>query len=311
MEKVIGIFSGKGGVGKTTIVSNLGIGLSSIFNKKIVILDMNVRSSHLGLHLGLYEDMPITLGDILKKNLPVVQAVYVHPLSGARIIPAPLNGADLNLVKERCYSAINKLRNDYDMIIVDSAPGLGSDVLTTVSVVDACIVVTTPDIPSVTDALKTISLVRRLKKKCLGVVVNRFRNEKYELTVGEIESTCNQKIISVIPEDKKVSESIFKGLPVVLSFSNSPASRQLKKLAGQLIGEEYEASNLLERLADIFSFWKRKSKVREKIPVAPLQKEKEDVEEIKEEMLKEVKGELKEEIIKRVKERLREKVKKG
>lgn len=308
MKKVIGIFSGKGGVGKTTVVANLGASLSSVFNRKVVILDTNIKSSHLGLHFGLYDDLPITLGDVLKDNTPVIQAVYVHPSSGVRIVPAPLNGINISLNKGKCYSALDKLRIDYEMVLVDSAPGLGSDVMITMSAVDAGIVVTTPDIPSVTDALKTINIMRKLRKDVLGVVVNRFRNEKYELTVDEIESTCNSKIIAIVPEDKKVSEAIFNGTPVVLSHPNSSSSIQLKRLAAHLIGEDYKPPNLFEKLIDIFSFKKQKPRVSKELLSTRtyLEKERKDVEGLKDGMMKESREELKEEIMKRVKERLKE-----
>ena len=247
-SKIIGVLSGKGGVGKTTIVSNLGAALASDFGKKVLIIDSNVKTSHLGLHLGLYEELPVTLREVMFKKVPVMYAIFLHPTTGLRLLPAPMK-ADMNL--RNMDGIFEELRGAYDPILVDCAPGLGRDVVIAAKAIDKAILVTTPDLPAVTDVLKTIGLLEKFKKNIIGIVINRVRKEKYELTLDEIESTCGYDVVSIIPETNKIPESISEGVPLVMS-SGCQAAVELKRLAANLIGEEYQPGGLWDRLKHLF-----------------------------------------------------------
>ena len=231
------------------LVSNLGSALASEFNRKVLLIDSNVKTSHLGLHLGLYEELPVTLKDVLLKKAPVMYAVFLHPETGLRLLPAPIKG-DMDLKK--MDGVIRELRPAYDPILVDCAPGLGRDVVIAAKAIDKAILVTTPDLPAFTDMLKTINLLKKLRKEIIGIVVNRVKNEKYELTVEEIESTCGYDVISIIPETNKVPESIAEGVPIVMN-SGCPASIEFKRFAASLISEEYHPDGFWHKLRDMFS----------------------------------------------------------
>jgi len=249
-SNVIGVLSGKGGVGKTTVTANLGAALAHEFDKRALIIDSNVKTSHLGLHFGVYDEFPVTLRDVLDRKVPPIYAIYTHPASGLRMLPAPMKN---DSVLRSMDGVVGQLRNSYSPILVDCAPGLGSDVVIAAKAIDKAIIVTTPDLPAFTDALKTIDLVKRLRKDVLGIVLNRVRGEKYELTTEEIEQTSGQEVIAVIPETTKIPESIAAGSPLVIG-SNSPAAAEFKRLAAAIAGERYVPDGILVRLANIFNF---------------------------------------------------------
>jgi len=296
MSKIIGILSGKGGVGKTTIVANIGTALSYEFNKKIVILDSNITTSHLGLHFGIYDEPPFTLRDILDGKISINQAVYIHPLTGVRIIPSSLSIDKKNNLK-KLKKIIDQLDGSYEVIIVDCPPGLGENVISVINSIEEALIVTNPDIPSITDTLKTMNLLRKLNKEIIGIVVNRLKGEKYELSIDEIKMMCNAPVISAIPEDSKIPESISKGVPVCIYDENCKSALALKELAASLIGEVYSPPSFLGKMKNFLGFGKKKKVKREFYP----EEEVEDIEKLKEE--------LKEEILKRVKEKLKEEVK--
>ena len=244
---VIGVLSGKGGVGKTTLVANLGAALASEFSKKVLLIDSNVKTSHLGLHLGLYEELPVTLREVLLKKVPVMYAIFLHPSTGLRLLPAPIKG---NMDLKKMDGIVKELKTAYNPILVDCAPGLGKDVVIAAKAIDKAILITTPDLPAVTDTLKTIELMKRFKKDIIGIVLNRVENQKYELTVEEIESTCGYDVISIIPESNKIPESIAEGMPVVMN-SGCPAATEFKRLAASLVGEEYQPAGLWYKLKQL------------------------------------------------------------
>lgn len=235
------------------MVTNLAAALIGEFGKSVVILDSNINSSHLGLHLGIYEDPPVTIREIIKKKLPVSYGVYVHSITGIRIIPAPLSGEGLNLTTQMLKKFAKKLSTEYEIVIMDCPPGLGKDATTAIAALDSGIVVTTPEFPAVADALKTINLLNRMKKKVIGIIVNRKKGVRYELSIKEIESTCGVNVIGVIPEDKHVPEGVAEGLPVVVYAPYSPASAAFKEVAAEMIGVSYSSGGLFKKIAGAFS----------------------------------------------------------
>lgn len=76
MTRIISVLSGKGGVGKTTLVSNLGASLVKR-GKNVIIIDGNVTAPNLSLHLGI-PFYPITLHDVLKNKVPIESAIFHH-----------------------------------------------------------------------------------------------------------------------------------------------------------------------------------------------------------------------------------------
>jgi len=252
---VIGILSGKGGVGKTTVSTNLAIALSREFKRNVILLDSNLSSAHVGLHFGVYEELENTLPDLLKqkKEVDLDKSVYSHNETGVNIIPSSMSiHDDVNLKKLK--NLVRKLaKSPYDFVLMDAAPGFGPDMYQVINSADEILVVTTPNIPDVSDAVKITELLKKMKKKITGIVLNRVTEEKYELGMEELRSTFNAPIIAVVPEDKRVPESISLGMPVVTYEKFSKASIALKKLAAKIAGEKYKRPSVFARVADFFS----------------------------------------------------------
>jgi septum site-determining protein MinD len=252
MARIIGVVSGKGGVGKTTLVSNLGAALVKR-GKNVIIIDGNVTTPNLSLHLGI-PFYPVTLHDVLKKNIPIEAALYHHE-SGIKVIPASLSAdAIKDISLERLQNALLSLLGKSDIIIIDAAAGLGKEALTTINVSDELIVITNPEIPAVTDALKTIKVAEDNGTRVLGVVVNRIKGLKHELSLSEIKSMLEVPIIAAVPEDLAVPRSIAKKMPVVHHKPHSRASLEFQRLASSLIGEPWIAIKKKSWLDRLF-FW--------------------------------------------------------
>jgi len=256
MARIISVISGKGGVGKTTTVSNLGAALVKK-GKNVIIIDGNVTTPNLSLHLGI-PFYPITLHDVLKNKIPIEAALYEHS-SGMKVIPASLSAdaiKDINL--DKLEGVLWNLLGRADIIIVDSAAGLGREALTAMRLADELIVVTNPDVPSVTDALKTIKIAEENETKVLGVVLNRFRGKKHEMPLSEIKSMLGVPILVIVPEDSAVPKSIKNRKPVVHHKPNSGAAIAFKKLASKIMGEPFVEELKKERSwFERLTFWLR------------------------------------------------------
>jgi septum site-determining protein MinD len=156
---------------------------------------------------------------------------------------------------------LKKLEKTHDFVILDCAPALGEEVYQIIDMIDEAIIVTMPLIPEVASALKTINTLNERKKIILGLVVNRTKNKNYELKIDEIKAVSRLPVLSVIQEDTKIPHSISQGMPVVIYDKNSKVSTQFRRLAANLIGQEFEEPNVLERLASLFNLKRRTTPV--------------------------------------------------
>lgn len=248
--KIIGVVSARGGVGKTTTVANLGVALVREFNKNVLALDGNITTANLGLHLGLIYP-PVTLYDVLKDKISIVQATYIHH-TGLHIVPSSLE-LDENINPVYLGRKIEKLKDRYDLILIDSATGLGKEVLSVIRAVDELLVVITPDITSIVTSLKLIELVKKMKIPIIGLILNMIRKKGYELGEKEIADGLEVPVIAKIPDDDKIPEAVATKMPVVLYDPLSPASIAFKKLAAHLIGKKYKPPGIWDRIKSLFS----------------------------------------------------------
>lgn len=253
MVRIIDVCSGKGGVGKTTVATNLGVALQK-FNKRVAVIDCNLTTSHLGLLFGLYS-YPITLNSFLKNEARLEDAIYTHS-SGLRIVPASLDfrdivNIDVNDFKQKLKNAFS----DYDIVFLDSAPSLGKESLIALQASDETLFVANPHIPSLVDVVKYYQVINTLENRPLplGIIVNRVKNRPYEIKLDEIKQFTELPIIGVIPEDEKILESTNKKTLVTISKQNSSSSRAFFKIASKLVGENYfEKTSFLHRLKILF-----------------------------------------------------------
>jgi len=239
MTRVIVVASGKGGAGKTTLVANLASALSE-FGCNVIAVDCNMTTSNLGLHLGI-PMYPKTLQDVLDGKARIKDAMYFHP-RGFKILPS-----DVSLSKSivpRAHDLVDvffKLVGETDFVLIDSAAGLGHEALASLDAADELLIVTNPELPALTDALKLKRLAENYATHNLGVVVNKVKKESSEYHAADIEAYLDSPIMGIIPDDPAVRDSIAMKEPVVISKPNSKAALQMKLIAAQLAGIEYQA----------------------------------------------------------------------
>lgn len=239
---ILSVVSAKGGVGKTTITANLGV----LLNKrgvKIVLVDADLASGDLTLQLGgktgtkglhtLLQSEKISEEEVTK-TLSIASGVPLLP-----VIPS-LRGylkAKLDLFP----SVLSHLKDQYDLVLVDTPPGVNKNSIVPLTESDKVLLVTTPDPIAVSDVSTSRDVAVLLEKSVMGVVINRFRKGflfgSKQLKPREIENILKLKEMGVIPEDKAVEESILLKKPVVLYKPRSPASKAFLSLAKRVTEE--------------------------------------------------------------------------
>ena len=230
--RIIGIFSCKGGVGKTTTAINLATFLNEKFSDDVIVVEANLTAPNVGIHLGIV-DSAITMHDVLAGRESLERAVSVSK-DGMHYIPGSIAvSEEIHLVDLK--SSLTPLKKKYKYIILDSAPGLGPEVIAAVKASDELLVITNPEIPTIATTLRTFRAAERYKTPITGVVVNMVRGKKYEVPISEIKKTLGWPIAAVVPDDDKVRESLTAGTPVLRHAPRSPASKKFRELGEDLL----------------------------------------------------------------------------
>ncbi len=176
--KIISFSSGKGGVGKTSITSNVAVGLAQL-GKKVLILDGDLGMANVDIFFGVHPKKNITdllAGDDLKSCVTAV-ASNIDLLAGGNGI---YELSHLNSFQRReIISGLEAVNYMYDFLIIDTSPGLHDHVLHLNSIADDCHVILTPDPSSLADSYALIKVLQqKYKTQKFSIICNQVKDEQ-------------------------------------------------------------------------------------------------------------------------------------
>lgn len=255
MGEVITFTSGKGGVGKTTTTANVGVGLS-LLDKKVVLVDTDIGLRNLDVVMGLENRILYNLVDVLVGRCRLKQALIRDKrYPNLSIIPsscvkAPENGIGDSQMK----LLLDDLREEFDYILVDSPAGIDQGFHLATFNADRVVVITTPQVASIHDADCVIQLLKAAPEKERHLIINSFRKSMVRsgdmLDVADICDLLDAKLLGVVLEDETIIISQNHGEPVMGKHSVSEICYQ--NIARRIIGEELAVPDYLRRKS-IFS----------------------------------------------------------
>ncbi|WP_461615320.1 MinD/ParA family protein [Clostridium sp. Marseille-QA1073] len=262
--KILTITSGKGGVGKSNIVVNLGITLQKM-GKKVLIFDADIGMGNDDVLIGCFPKYNIF--DVIFNNKDIEDVMIEGPL-GIKLLPggSGLSRVD-DLTEVQRKSFLNKLENieGFDYILMDTGAGINRSVLGFIACSDEFIVVTTPEPTSLTDAYSLIKAVSHFKIRESGsVIVNRaLDGEEGADTFAKFSSASSRflniklNFLGIVSEDVKVVKSVRAQKPLCINYPNSEAARDIENIAKKLEGLVLREHNLgVQRLfKKIFSIF--------------------------------------------------------
>ncbi len=241
--RVITVTSGKGGVGKTNFTVNLGIRLSQL-GLRVVIIDADLGLANIDVVMGRMTKY--NLSDVINNNKDILEILEEGP-GGVKFTSGGSGVQELvKLDKSQLFDLLmklGKLDEEADIILIDTGAGLSDSVLSFVHASREVIIVTTPEPTSITDAyalIKTIS--NRDKSKNIKIVVNRVDNSAEAFNILDKLNVVTEKFLGIklqrlgyIINDNIVSKAVKQQQPFIISFSKSEPSKNMAEIADTLL----------------------------------------------------------------------------
>ncbi len=242
--RVIAVTSGKGGVGKTSMSTNLAILLAQR-QHRVLMFDADLGLANVDVLLGLCPTH--TLQHVLYGECTLTDILMAGP-NDVRIVPGASGMVELANLDDSDRSGLveqlGRLGDEADIVMVDTSPGVSRNVIGFAAAADEVIVVTTPEPTAMTDAYAIIKVIARENVHSrIRLLVNMVRDEREANEVTDKMLRVARQFLNVevepigfVPHDRNVSLAIHQRHPFVLSYPRSLATVSLQRIAGRIEG---------------------------------------------------------------------------
>lgn len=264
--RVISVTSGKGGVGKTSVVANLALALCRM-DKRVLILDADLGLANMDVMLGL--NPRYTIQNVLKREKRIEEVIVTAP-GGFKLLPAASGIQELTELDngERLFllNELDSIQDRFDVLLIDTAAGISSNVMYFNFAAMEKVVVVTNEPTSLTDAYALIKVLNnKYHQKRFKVLVNSARSaseagriyRNLGLVADQFLGSPSLDYLGWIPYDKMVPASIRQQQMVLQRYPDTPASKSFVSLAEKLMEKEEDQAFA----GDIRFFWRRLLKV--------------------------------------------------
>jgi pilus assembly protein CpaE len=234
------VFSAKGGVGKTTVSTNLAVALSGM-GQRVCLVDLDLAFGDVAISLQMFPMHTISEaaaipGEFGIDELRPLLTTYSETLSALLAPSAPdPNEPAVRAIVGRILAT---LKHGFDYIVVDTPPAFDDHVLQAFDESDLLLLLLTPDIPALKNlkiTLEMLELLNYASDKC-RVVLNRA-DAKTGLSAKDVEKTLKKPIFATIAAAHEVPASINRGEPIVTSMPRHPASQAVQAIARDCVAE--------------------------------------------------------------------------
>ena len=260
MSEVIVITSGKGGVGKTTTVANIGTGLAML-GKKVAVVDTDIGLRNLDVVLGLENRIVDNLVDVVNGSCRLRQALIRdkrHP--ELYLLPSAQTKDKTAVSPEQMIKLTQELREEFDYVLLDCPAGIEQGFKNAIAGADKAIVVTTPEVSAIRDADRIIGLLEAGDIRDIRLIINRLRPDMIArgdmMSVDDVLEILAVDLLGTILDDEQIVVATNQGEP--LSGKNSQAEEEYQNICKRILGEDIpfvtirQKKGMFSRLGSIF-----------------------------------------------------------
>lgn len=234
------VFSPRGGVGCTTVAANLAIAMYEATGQRVLLMDGKLFFGHLDVALNIRTSN--TLADLIPHasmlDEGLIHDVVVEHSSGIHALLGPTNlQVSQGIRPDDLYAIFMGLQRHYDMIVIDGGSSLSENTVTLMDSADRILLVTTPDLAALHDVSRFVQISRTLAYAPDKILIVLNRDGLLGgVKSGDIEGALHHQVYAKIPDDgANALRSINRGIPLILRYPRSPASRAINELAISLV----------------------------------------------------------------------------
>ena len=214
MKHVIAIASGKGGVGKTTLTSNLAYCLAELGNR-VLVIDGDFGLRNLDIALGLSNNVIYDIANVIVDEIPVERAVVELGSSNVFLLAAPQLREHSGVTPFNLKRFIDSIYAKFDYILIDCPAGIGDNFFIGIYPADLILLITTPEAASIRDTDRTAGMLERYGKNDYMLIINRIRADFVKKgkmqNIYEVVDTLGIQALGIIPESKYITERAKNG----------------------------------------------------------------------------------------------------
>jgi pilus assembly protein CpaE len=249
---VITVFGAKGGIGKTTISTNLATALVRCTGATVVLVDMDTRFGDVAIMMDVAVEQSIA--DVARHldemDRDKVRDYLVQHHSGASILPAPMHpGEWRNLTAQHIESIVELLAQSHDYVIIDTPGTFNEIIATTLEQASLILLITSMDIASIKDTALALEMLRAasVSDDKVKLTINHCTSAN-SLQEADVQRVLEYEVFWRVPHDLAVSSSTQLGQPIVLTRPYARVSRSITDLAYSLSGTRPERRGFLDRV---------------------------------------------------------------
>ncbi len=250
--RVVSVVSSKGGVGKTTVSTNIAVGLAQLAPQSTVLVDLDVQFGDVASALNLSPDYSLLDAVDLARggdSMALKTSLTLHE-TGLYVLAAPdspaaadrISGDDVDLV-------LGMLAAEFAFVVVDTAPGLSEHTLAALDRTTDPVLLTSLDVPGLRGLRKEVDTLRELGMlpEARRLVVN-FADPRSGLRIADVEATIGTKVDVALPRSRNVPSSVNVGVPLLQAGGSDKTTRLLRTLVrGLVAGSEVETVDARRR----------------------------------------------------------------
>jgi pilus assembly protein CpaE len=249
---VITVFGAKGGIGKTTISTNLATSLAKITGANVCLLDMDTRFGDVAIMMDVAVEASIA--DVARRIDEVdrdkIRDYLVKHHSGVSILPAPLHPTEWrNMTPQHIEKIVELLSQTHDYVVIDTPGTFNELIATTLELANLILLITSMDIASIKDTALALEMLRAaaVSEDKVKLTINHSTAAN-SLREADVARVLEYDVFWQIPHDLSVSTSTQLGQPIVIAKPYARVSRAIIDLAHVLTGTKQERRGFLDRV---------------------------------------------------------------
>lgn len=245
MAKTILVASGKGGTGKTSLCTYVGLSLCK-FDNKVLLIDTDCGFKGLDLTLNISDKTVFNFLDVFKKNAKIEDAIVKYN-ENLHLLSAPMNNLDKEYTVSHVARMIDTVYDKYDFIFIDCSSGYSYETEIFSQICHAGIIISTPDTICIRGAENMARKLENMGLNNLFLVINRLRPKlivkKFAKNIDDVIDETSLPLLGIIPEDEKVICAYNCGKSV-LDMKKAKANIAYQNIANRLLGKQVNIMNL-------------------------------------------------------------------